>query len=143
MGLQFLFMDENAPCHRTVADEQLLESEDIEQQYQGIGVLSRWDSINGLVASLCAACTVVDTALLRRLTLKIRNVLKELNRSLGFVLLTTKFRCVATAVSVVCKQEIEEDEEEEEEEEEKKEIKEHIEESVDKVFLLNKCGDIA
>ncbi|GFW65723.1 transposable element Tcb2 transposase [Trichonephila clavipes] len=26
MGLQFLFMDANAPCHRTVAAEQLLES---------------------------------------------------------------------------------------------------------------------
>ncbi|GFU60405.1 hypothetical protein TNCV_1340561 [Trichonephila clavipes] len=25
MGLQFLFMDYNAPCHRTVAAEQLLE----------------------------------------------------------------------------------------------------------------------
>ncbi|GFV37717.1 transposable element Tcb2 transposase [Trichonephila clavipes] len=31
MGLQFLFMDDNAPCHRTVAAKQLLESEDIEQ----------------------------------------------------------------------------------------------------------------
>ncbi|GFX44178.1 transposable element Tcb2 transposase [Trichonephila clavipes] len=31
MGLQFLFMVDNAPCHRTVADEQLLESEDIER----------------------------------------------------------------------------------------------------------------
>ncbi|GFT10322.1 transposable element Tc3 transposase [Trichonephila clavipes] len=30
MGLQFIFMNDNAPCHRTVADEQLLESEDIE-----------------------------------------------------------------------------------------------------------------
>ncbi|GFX09010.1 transposable element Tcb2 transposase [Trichonephila clavipes] len=30
MGLQFLFMDDNAPCHRTVASKQLLESEDIE-----------------------------------------------------------------------------------------------------------------
>ncbi|GFV41002.1 transposable element Tc1 transposase [Trichonephila clavipes] len=30
MGLQFLFMDDNAQCHRTVAAEQLLESEDIE-----------------------------------------------------------------------------------------------------------------
>ncbi|GFY25974.1 transposable element Tcb1 transposase [Trichonephila clavipes] len=30
-GLQFLFMDGNAPCHRTVAAEQLLESEDIER----------------------------------------------------------------------------------------------------------------
>ncbi|GFY18052.1 transposable element Tcb2 transposase [Trichonephila clavipes] len=26
MGLQFLFVDDNAPCHRTVASEQLLES---------------------------------------------------------------------------------------------------------------------
>ncbi|GFS65787.1 transposable element Tc1 transposase [Trichonephila clavipes] len=31
MGLQFLFMDDNAPCHRTVVVEQLLESEDIER----------------------------------------------------------------------------------------------------------------
>ncbi|GFV19887.1 transposable element Tcb1 transposase [Trichonephila clavipes] len=31
MGLQFLLMDDNAPCHRTVAAEQLLESEDIER----------------------------------------------------------------------------------------------------------------
>ncbi|GFX97244.1 transposable element Tc3 transposase [Trichonephila clavipes] len=31
LGLQFLFMDDNAPCHRTVAAEQLLESEDIER----------------------------------------------------------------------------------------------------------------
>ncbi|GFW59599.1 transposable element Tcb2 transposase [Trichonephila clavipes] len=31
MGQQFLFMDDNAPCHRTVAAEQLLESEDIER----------------------------------------------------------------------------------------------------------------
>ncbi|GFW69433.1 transposable element Tcb2 transposase [Trichonephila clavipes] len=31
MGLQFLFMDDNAPCHRTIAAEQLLESEDIER----------------------------------------------------------------------------------------------------------------
>ncbi|GFT86472.1 transposable element Tcb2 transposase [Trichonephila clavipes] len=31
MGLQFLFMYDNAPCHRTVAAEQLLESEDIER----------------------------------------------------------------------------------------------------------------
>ncbi|GFW09644.1 transposable element Tc1 transposase [Trichonephila clavipes] len=29
--LQFLFMDDNAPCHRTVAAEQLSESEDIER----------------------------------------------------------------------------------------------------------------
>ncbi|GFU86632.1 transposable element Tcb2 transposase [Trichonephila clavipes] len=31
MGLQFLFMEDNAPCHRTVVAEQLLESEDIER----------------------------------------------------------------------------------------------------------------
>ncbi|GFU84655.1 transposable element Tcb2 transposase [Trichonephila clavipes] len=32
MGLQFLFMDVNAPCHHTVAAEQLLESENIERR---------------------------------------------------------------------------------------------------------------
>ncbi|GFV15680.1 transposable element Tcb1 transposase [Trichonephila clavipes] len=32
-GLQFLFVDDNAPCHRTVAAEQLLESEDIERMH--------------------------------------------------------------------------------------------------------------
>ncbi|GFV40930.1 transposable element Tcb2 transposase [Trichonephila clavipes] len=31
LGLQFLLMDDNAPCHRTVAAKQLLESEDIER----------------------------------------------------------------------------------------------------------------
>ncbi|GFW38723.1 transposable element Tcb2 transposase [Trichonephila clavipes] len=31
VGLQFLFMDDNVPCHCTVAAEQLLESEDIER----------------------------------------------------------------------------------------------------------------
>ncbi|GFU07928.1 transposable element Tcb2 transposase [Trichonephila clavipes] len=31
MGLQFLFMDDNAACHQTVAAEQLIESEDIER----------------------------------------------------------------------------------------------------------------
>ncbi|GFT78584.1 transposable element Tcb2 transposase [Trichonephila clavipes] len=32
MGLQFLFMDDNAPCHRTIAAQQLLEIEDIERR---------------------------------------------------------------------------------------------------------------
>ncbi|GFV91941.1 transposable element Tcb2 transposase [Trichonephila clavipes] len=32
MGLQFLFMDDNAPCHHTVAAEQLLETENIERR---------------------------------------------------------------------------------------------------------------
>ncbi|GFV32433.1 transposable element Tc1 transposase [Trichonephila clavipes] len=32
MGLQFLFMDNKAPCHRTVAAKQLLESEDFERR---------------------------------------------------------------------------------------------------------------
>ncbi|GFW23287.1 transposable element Tcb2 transposase [Trichonephila clavipes] len=32
MGLQFLFMDDNAPCHCTGAAEQFLDSEDIERR---------------------------------------------------------------------------------------------------------------
>ncbi|GFU76716.1 transposable element Tcb2 transposase [Trichonephila clavipes] len=57
MGLQFLFMDDNAPCHRTVAAEQLLESEDIE----GMDWLARspdlnpiehvWDFLGGRLAA--------------------------------------------------------------------------------------------
>ncbi|GFX92182.1 transposable element Tcb2 transposase [Trichonephila clavipes] len=42
MGLQFLFMDDNAPCHRTVVAEQLFESEDIER----IDWLARSPDIN-------------------------------------------------------------------------------------------------
>ncbi|GFT42082.1 transposable element Tc3 transposase [Trichonephila clavipes] len=40
MGLQFLCIDDNAPCHRTVAAEQLLESEDIERMDLRISILS-------------------------------------------------------------------------------------------------------
>ncbi|GFT02272.1 transposable element Tcb2 transposase [Trichonephila clavipes] len=40
MGLQFLFKDDNAPCHRTVAAEQLLESEDIERMDGLAGTIS-------------------------------------------------------------------------------------------------------
>ncbi|GFW98493.1 transposable element Tcb2 transposase [Trichonephila clavipes] len=32
MGLQFLFMDDNARCYRTVASKQLVDSEDIERR---------------------------------------------------------------------------------------------------------------
>ncbi|GFV33461.1 dna-mediated transposase [Trichonephila clavipes] len=39
-GLQFLFMDDNAPWHRTVAAEQLLESEDIERMDWLAGTIS-------------------------------------------------------------------------------------------------------
>ncbi|GFU57051.1 transposable element Tcb2 transposase [Trichonephila clavipes] len=42
MGLQFLFMDDNAPCHRTVAAEQLLESADIER----MDWLARYPDLN-------------------------------------------------------------------------------------------------
>ncbi|GFU75347.1 cubilin [Trichonephila clavipes] len=42
MGLQFLFMDVNAPCHRTLSAEQLLESEDIER----MGWLARSPDLN-------------------------------------------------------------------------------------------------
>ncbi|GFU26747.1 transposable element Tcb2 transposase [Trichonephila clavipes] len=40
MGLQFLFMDDNAPCNRTVAAEQLLQTEDIERRRLAARTLS-------------------------------------------------------------------------------------------------------
>ncbi|GFU92004.1 hypothetical protein TNCV_838921 [Trichonephila clavipes] len=33
MGLQFLFMDDNAPCHRTVAAEQLFREQTLGSSY--------------------------------------------------------------------------------------------------------------
>ncbi|GFV62273.1 transposable element Tcb2 transposase [Trichonephila clavipes] len=42
MGLQFLFMDDNTPCHCTVAAKQLLESEDIER----MDWLARFSDLN-------------------------------------------------------------------------------------------------
>ncbi|GFU88359.1 transposable element Tcb2 transposase [Trichonephila clavipes] len=45
MGMQFLFMDDNAPCHRTVAAEQLLESEDMER-IERMDWLARYPDLN-------------------------------------------------------------------------------------------------
>ncbi|GFX60967.1 transposable element Tcb1 transposase [Trichonephila clavipes] len=57
MGLQFLFMDDNAPCHRTVAAEQLLESEDIERmdwpaRYPDLNLIEHvWDFLGRRLAA--------------------------------------------------------------------------------------------
>ncbi|GFX79604.1 hypothetical protein TNCV_825931 [Trichonephila clavipes] len=78
MGLQFLFMDDNAPCHRTVAAEQLLESEDIgytygladtisgSQSHQALAFVEGWmvllemavEAVDGL--GTCVFCVDVD-----------------------------------------------------------------------------------
>ncbi|GFU73353.1 transposable element Tcb2 transposase [Trichonephila clavipes] len=60
MGLQFLLMDDNAPCHRTVAAEQLLENEDIERmdwpaRSQDLNLIEHvWDFLGRHLA----ACTL-------------------------------------------------------------------------------------
>ncbi|GFT70180.1 hypothetical protein TNCV_3456421 [Trichonephila clavipes] len=46
MGLQFLFMDDNAPCHRTVAAEQLL----------GVRILNVWIGRHDLGSQSHRAC---------------------------------------------------------------------------------------
>ncbi|GFX60073.1 hypothetical protein TNCV_1458861 [Trichonephila clavipes] len=51
MGLQFLFMDDNAPCHRTVAAEQLLESEDIEHACAAQYLTTSNDSVASIGAA--------------------------------------------------------------------------------------------
>ncbi|GFY11947.1 transposable element Tcb1 transposase [Trichonephila clavipes] len=60
MGLQFLFMDDNAPCHRTVAAEQLLESEDIERMdWPARSRISIPSSMYGIfLGRRLAACTL-------------------------------------------------------------------------------------
>ncbi|GFX57605.1 hypothetical protein TNCV_2675911 [Trichonephila clavipes] len=61
MGLQFLFMDDNAPCHRTVAAEQLLESEDIER----MDWLARSPDLNpsSIFPDVIAVCLQIFTLL--------------------------------------------------------------------------------
>ncbi|GFV95064.1 transposable element Tcb2 transposase [Trichonephila clavipes] len=52
MGLQFLLMDDNAPCHRTVAAEQLLESEDIERMDSDLNPIEHvWDFLGRRLAA--------------------------------------------------------------------------------------------
>ncbi|GFU27170.1 transposable element Tcb2 transposase [Trichonephila clavipes] len=60
MGLQFLFMDDNAPCHPTVAAEQLFESEDIERMDWPARspVLNPIEHVWDFLGSRLAACTL-------------------------------------------------------------------------------------
>ncbi|GFV04553.1 hypothetical protein TNCV_951661 [Trichonephila clavipes] len=64
MGLQFLFMDDNAPCHRTVATQQLLESKDIERRR----LTSHLTTSNDSGASIGAARRMGSNALNNSLT---------------------------------------------------------------------------
>ncbi|GFX58042.1 transposable element Tc3 transposase [Trichonephila clavipes] len=74
MRLQFLFMDDNAPCHHTVAAKQLLESQDIERRRLAartlppvtirelrLALLDEWAAmpqhlIDTLILSMCRRC---------------------------------------------------------------------------------------
>ncbi|GFX12679.1 transposable element Tcb2 transposase [Trichonephila clavipes] len=70
MGLQFLFMDDNAPCHRTVVAKQLLESVDIERMDwpARLALQDEWAAmpqqlIDTLILSMgrrCETCLIVS-----------------------------------------------------------------------------------
>ncbi|GFU89715.1 hypothetical protein TNCV_1158861 [Trichonephila clavipes] len=62
MCLRFLFMDDNAPCHRTVAAEQLLESEDIHSGLR-LALQDEWAAmpqqlIDSLILSMGRRCEI-------------------------------------------------------------------------------------
>ncbi|GFT99559.1 hypothetical protein TNCV_801331 [Trichonephila clavipes] len=75
MGLQFLFMDDNAPCHRKVAAEQLLESEDIERIWIGwhdLGSQSHRASMGFFLSRRLAARTLPSVTI-RELRLELQD----------------------------------------------------------------------
>ncbi|GFX27303.1 transposable element Tcb1 transposase [Trichonephila clavipes] len=80
MGLQFLFMDDNAPCHLTVAAEQLLESADIERRR-------------------LAACTLPPVTI-RELRLALQDEWAAMPQQLIDTLILSMGRCSETCLAV-------------------------------------------
>ncbi|GFW62537.1 structural maintenance of chromosomes protein 2 [Trichonephila clavipes] len=93
MGLQFLFMDYNAPCHRTVAAEQLLESRGLAARTLppvtirelGLALKDEWAAmpqqlIDTLILSMgrrCETCLVEKASLVQK-EKELSNSLKKL-----------------------------------------------------------------
>ncbi|GFT28326.1 transposable element Tc1 transposase [Trichonephila clavipes] len=96
MGLPFLFMDDNAPCHRTVAAEQLLESEDIERmdwpaRSPNLNPIEHvWDSLGRRLAAL-----ILPPVTIRELRLALQDEWTSMPQQLS---LTPSFSAWADAV---------------------------------------------
>ncbi|GFV48911.1 transposable element Tcb1 transposase [Trichonephila clavipes] len=94
MGLQFLFMDDNAPYHRTVAAEQLLESEDIER----MDWLARSPDVNPIehvcdFLGRCLAARTLPPVTIRDLRLALQDEWAALPQQLIDILIHSMGRC--------------------------------------------------
>ncbi|GFV52276.1 transposable element Tcb2 transposase [Trichonephila clavipes] len=101
MGLQFLFMDDNAPCHRTVAAEQLLDSEDIER----MDWLARSSDLNP-IEHVCdflgrrLAARTLSPVTIRELRLALQNEWAEMPQQLIDTLILSMGRRCETCLAV-------------------------------------------
>ncbi|GFV95851.1 transposable element Tcb2 transposase [Trichonephila clavipes] len=101
MGLQFLFMDDNAPCHRTVAAEQLLESEDTER----LDLPVRSPDVNPIehvwdfLGRRLAACTL-PPVMIRELRLALQDEWAAMPQQLIDTLILSMGRCCESCLAV-------------------------------------------
>ncbi|GFX43524.1 transposable element Tcb2 transposase [Trichonephila clavipes] len=101
MGLQFLFMDDNAPCHLTVAAEQLLESEDIERMY----CPARSPNLNPLehvwdLLGKCLAARTLPPVTIRKLRLALQDEWAAMPQQLIDTLILSMGRRCETCLAV-------------------------------------------
>ncbi|GFV76485.1 transposable element Tcb2 transposase [Trichonephila clavipes] len=101
LGLQFLFMYDNAPCHRTVAAEQLLESEDIERMALA-GTISDlnpikhvWDFLGRRLAA-----RTLPPVTIRELRLALQDEWAAMPQELIDTLILSMGRCCETCLAV-------------------------------------------
>ncbi|GFW75823.1 transposable element Tcb2 transposase [Trichonephila clavipes] len=101
MGLQFLFMDDNAPCHRTVAAEQLLESEDIERmdwpaRFQDLNPIEHvWDFLGRRLAA-----RTLPLVTIRELRLALQDEWAAMPQQFIETLILSMGRCCETCLAV-------------------------------------------
>ncbi|GFU77711.1 transposable element Tc3 transposase [Trichonephila clavipes] len=95
MGLHFLFMDDNAPCHRTVAAEPLLESEDIERMVWP----ARSPDLNPILGRRLASCTLPPVTI-RELRLALQDEWAAMPQQLIDILIFSMGRHCETCLAV-------------------------------------------
>ncbi|GFV50021.1 transposable element Tc3 transposase [Trichonephila clavipes] len=94
MGLQFLFMDNNAPCQRTVAAEQPLESEDI----KGMDWPARSPDLNPIehvwdFLGRCLAARTLPPVTIRELRLALQDEWAAMPQQIDTLILSMGRRC--------------------------------------------------
>ncbi|GFT54312.1 transposable element Tcb2 transposase [Trichonephila clavipes] len=93
MGLQFLFMDDNAPCHRTVAAEQLLKSEVRSQDLNPIE--HAWEFLGRRLAA-----RTLPPVTIKELRLALQDEWAAMPQQLIETLILSMGRCCETCLAV-------------------------------------------